>query len=139
MNTLRAALVPGLIAGVASIFTSWLLMGGIFHEYQKETPETWRPEGARSYTLASLLHVFTAIAIAYLFTLIVRFNVAIFASGFLGSVLFAICIWAALALPIILESAVFVRFHRFVVVGRLLDSLTTALLACIITGWWLRH
>lgn len=139
MNTLRAALVPGLIAGIISIFTSWILMGGIFHQYQKETPQTWRPEGARSYTLASLFHVFTAIAIACLFSLVVRFNVAIFASGFLGSVLFAICIWGAMALPIIVESAVFVRIHRLVTVGRLLDSLTTALLACVITGWWLRH
>jgi len=27
MNTLRAAIVPGLIAGVVSIFTSWFWMG----------------------------------------------------------------------------------------------------------------
>jgi hypothetical protein len=139
MNTLRAALVPGLISGVISIFTSWLLMGGIFHQYQKETPQTWKPEGAQSYTIASLLHVFSALAIACLFTLVVRFNVAMFASGFLGSVLFAICIWVAIALPIIVESAVFVRIHRLVTVGRLLDTLTTSLLACIITGWWLHR
>ena|ERR1700676_2053032 len=139
MNTLRAALVPGLISGVISIFTSWLLMGGIFHQYQKETPQTWRPEGAQSYAIASLLHVFTAIAIACLFTLVVRFNVAMFASGFFGSVLFAICIWGAIALPIIVESAVFVRIHRLVTVGRLLDTLTTSLLACVITGWWLHR
>src|ERR1700704_2730147 len=123
MNTLRAALVPRLIAGIISIFTSWILMGGIFHQYQKETPATWRPEGARSYAFASLLHVFSAIAIACLFTLIVRFNVAMFAQGFLGSVLFGICIWGATALPLILESALFVRFHPLVVVGRLLDCL----------------
>ena len=139
MNTLRAALVPGLIAGVASIFTSWILMGGIFHQYQKQTPQTWRPEGARSYTFASLLHVLSAIAIACLFTLIIRFNVGIFASGFFGSILFAICIWGAMALPIIVESALFVCLHPLVVVGRLLDSLSTSLLATIITGWWLRH
>ncbi len=139
MNTLRAALVPGLIAGIISIFTSWILMGGIFHQYQKETPQSWRPEGARSYALASLLHVLTAIAIACLFTLIVRFNVAMFASGLLGSVIFAICIWGATVLPVILESALFVRLHPLVVVGRLLDSLTTSFLASIITGWWLRH
>lgn len=139
MNTLRAAIVPGLIAGIISIFTSWLLMGGIFHQYQKETPQTWRPEGAGSYTLASLFHVFSAIAISCLFTLVVRFNVGMFASGFLGNVLFAICLWAAIALPIIVESALFVRIHRLVTVGRLLDTLVTALLACAITGWWLRH
>ena|ERR1700730_2576363 len=138
MNTLRAALAPGLIAGVLSIFTSWLWMGGFFHRFQRETPGTWRPEGGLSYVLASLLHVISALGIACLFTLIVRFNIAVFASGFLGNVLFAICLWSAIALPIILESALFVRMHRLVTVGRLLDSLCTLLLACVVTGWWLR-
>jgi hypothetical protein len=136
MNTLRAALVPGLIAGVLSIFTSWLWMGGIFHRFQRETPETWRPEGARSYVLASLLHVIAAVGIACLYTLIVRFNVAIFASGFCGSLLFAICIWGAMALPIILEAAIFIKLHPLVVLGQLLDWLTTSLLATMITAWW---
>ncbi len=92
MNTLRTALVPGLIAGVISIFTSWLWMGVIFHRFQKETPSTWRPEGPRNYVGASLLHLLAAIGIACLFTLIVRFNVAIFAAGLHGSLLFAIAI-----------------------------------------------
>jgi hypothetical protein len=54
MSTLRIAFIPGLIAGVVSVFTSWLWMGVIFHRYQRETPETWRPEGSRSYIAASL-------------------------------------------------------------------------------------
>ncbi len=40
MSTLRIAFIPGLIAGVISVFTSWLWMGVIFHRYQRETPET---------------------------------------------------------------------------------------------------
>ena len=138
MNTLRAAFVPGLIAGIISIFTSWILMGGIFHRFQKETPDTWRPEGPRSYTLASLLHVFAAIAIACLFTLVLRFNVTTFAQGWRGHILFAICLWGAVALPMIVEGALFIRLHRLVVVGRLLDWLVTAVLASVITGWWLQ-
>ena len=139
MNTLQTALIPGLIAGVISIFTSWLWMGVIFHRYQRETPETWRPEGPRNYIGASLLHVLAAIGIACLFTLIVRFNVGIFAVGFQGSFYFAICIWGALALPILLECAVFVRLHRLVVIAQLLDWLTTSLLASGVTAWWLRR
>jgi hypothetical protein len=139
MNTLRAALIPGLIAGVVSIFTSWILMGGIFHRFQRETPQTWRPEGAASYTMASLLHVFAAIAISCLFTLMVRFNVSIFSGGLRGRVLFAFCLWGAVALPMVVESALFIRIHRLVVVGRLLDWLVTALLACLLTGWWLQR
>ncbi len=138
MNTLRTALVPGLIAGVISIFTSWLWMGVIFHRFQKETPSTWRPEGPRNYVGASLLHLLAAIGIACLFTLIVRFNVAIFAAGLHGRLLFAIAIWGAMSLPIILESALFIRLHPFVVLGQLLDWLTTSLLACVVTGCWLR-
>ena len=139
MNTLRIALAPGLIAGVLSVFTSWLWMGVIFHPYQRETPGTWRPEGPRSYIGASLLHVFAAIGIACLFTLMVRFNVAVFAIGFRGVLYFAVCIWGVLALPILLESALFIRLHRLVVLGQLLDWLSTSLLASIVIRLWLRR
>ena len=133
------AFIPGLIAGGISVFTSWLWMGVIFHHYQRETPETWRPEGSRSYIAASLLHILAAIGIACLFTLVVRFKVGTFSIGFQGSFYFAICIWGALALPILLESAIFVRLHRLVVLGRLLDWLTTSVLACTIIWWWLER
>lgn len=137
MNTLRTALVPGLVAGVISIFGSWLWMGVIFHRFQKETPNTWRAEGPRNYVGASLLHIFAAIGIACLFTLVVRFNVGSFPPAVVGSVRFALCIWGAIALPIILESALFIRLHPFVVVGQLLDWLTTSVVTSVATGWWL--
>ncbi len=137
MSTLRIAIIPGLIAGIISVLTSWLWMGVIFHRFQKETPETWRAEGLRSYLGASLLHVWAGIGIACLYTLIVRFQMGLFATGFQGSLYFAICIWGALALPILLESAIFVRLHRLVVLGQLLDWLTTSVLACTIIWWWL--
>jgi hypothetical protein len=133
MSALRIAFIPGLIA--ISVFTSWLWMGVIFHRYQRETPETSRLEGSRSYITASLLHVLAAIGIACLFTLVVRFRVGIFAVGFQGSFYFAICIWGALALRILLESTFFVRLHRLVVIGRLFDWLATSGLACV-TIWW---
>jgi hypothetical protein len=139
MNTLRAALVPGLIAGVLSVTASWLWMGVIFHRHQRATPETWRPEGPRSYAVASLLHIFAAIGIACLFTLIIRFNVAVFAAGVGAHLRFALCIWGAISLPILLESAVFIRLHPLVVLGQLLDWLSTSVLACLITAWWLQR
>jgi len=137
MNTLRAAFVPGFIAGVISIFASWLWMGVVFHRFQKETPDTWRPEGPRNYAGASLLRLLAALGIACLFTLIVRFNVAFFATGMAGSLRFAACLWGAISLPTILESAIFVRLHPLVVLGELLDWLTTSVVVCVITGWWL--
>ena len=139
MKTLGSALVPGLISGIISVFASWLWMGVIFHRYQRETPNTWRSEGPRSYVAASLLHIFAAFGIACLFVLIVRFNIAFFGAGVAGSLRFALCIWGAISLPIVLESALFVRLHPLVVVGQLFDWLTTSVLACVITGWWLQR
>jgi hypothetical protein len=112
-------------------------MAMVFHRFQKETPNTWRPEGPASYASASLLRFAAALGIACLFTLVTRFHVGSFDSGIGGSVRFALCIWAAIALPIILESAVFIRLHRFVVIGQLLDWLTTALVTSGATSWWL--
>jgi len=137
MNTVRAAIVPGLISGLISIFTSWLWMAVVFHRFQRETPGTWRPEGSSSYILASILRLLSAFGVACLFTLIVRFNVACFSAGPGGSLRFALCLWAAMPLPIILESAIFIRLHRLVVVGQLLDWLTTLVVTCLGTGWWL--
>lgn len=139
MSTLHSAIVPGLIAGVISVFTSWLWMGVVFHRFQKETPGTWRPEGAGSYVLSSALQFVTAIGLACLFTLVVRFNIGVFAIGFQGALLFAIATWLVLALPILLESAVYINLHPLVVVGQLINWLTTSMLACLITTWWLRR
>jgi hypothetical protein len=139
MSTLRDAVVPGFIAGVVSTFASWLWMGVIFHRYQRETPNTWRSEGPRSYVAASLVRIFAAFGIACLFVLIVRFNIAFFGAGLIGNLRFALCIWGAISLPIVLESAIFIRLHPMVVFGQLLDWLSTSVLACVITGWWLHR
>ena len=120
MSTFRPAFIPGLIAGVISVFTSWLWMGVIFHRYQRETPETWRPEKARAIHCSEASAHSRGDWHACLFTLVVRFKAGILAVGFQGSFYFAICIWGALALPILPESAILVRLHRLVVIGRLL-------------------
>ena len=121
MNTLRAAFIPGLIAGVISIFGSWFWMAVVFHRFQGETPGTWRPEGPCNYVGASLLHLLAAVAIASLFTLLVRFHVGPFGVGLGGTLEFAVCLWGGIALSIIVESALFIRLHWLVVLGQLLD------------------
>jgi hypothetical protein len=137
MNTLRAAIVPGLIAGVVSLFTSWFWMGLVFHRYQRATPETWGPEGPRNYALSSLVRVGSAIAISFLYVLVARFHVDFFADGIAGALRFAAVIWIALAAPVAIEAAIYVRMHSMVVVGQVLDWLTTAMLACTITFVWI--
>ncbi len=137
MNTLRAAIVPGLIAGVASILTSWFWMGLVFHRYQRATPETWRPEGPRNYALSSLVRVLSAVAISILYVLVARFHVGFFADGIVGALRFAAVIWIALAAPVAIEAAIYVRMHSMVVLGQVIDWLTTAVLGCTITFFWI--
>jgi len=137
MNTLRAAIVPGLIAGVVSIFTSWFWMGLVFHRYQRATPETWRPEGPRNYVLSGLIRVLSAVAISILYVLVARFHVSFFADGLVGALRFAAIIWIALAAPVAIEAAIYVRMHSMVVLGQVIDWLTTAVLACGITFFWI--
>ena len=137
MNTLRAALVPGLIAGVVSLFTSWFWMGLVFHRYQRATPETWGPEGPRNYALSSLVRVFSAIVISFLYVLVARFQVGFFADGITGALRFAAVLWIAVAAPVAIEAAIYVRMHSMVVVGQVIDWLTTVVLACAITFVWI--
>jgi hypothetical protein len=137
MNTLRAALVPGLISGLLSIFASWFWMGFVFHSYQRATPETWRVEGSRNYFLSSLVRMLSAIAIAVVYVLIARFHVAFFSDGIAGALRFAAVIWIAFAAPVAIEAAIYIRLHSMVVLGQVLDWLTTAVITCVVTAFWL--
>ena len=137
MNILRAAFVPGLIAGIISVFASWLWMGVVFHRYQRATPEIWRAEGPRNYALSSLVRVFSAIAIAVLYAVVARFQVGWFSDGIVGAFRFAAAIWMATAAPVAIESAIYIRMHSMVVLGQVIDWLTTSILACAITAWWM--
>lgn len=135
MKTLQMALAPGAIAGLVSIFTSWLWMGVVFHRFQMRTPNTWRPENNRSYALSSAIHFAACIAIATLFLLVARTG-GVFADGLQGALRFAAVLWMAVAAPLAIEAAVFVNLHPWVVVGQVVDWLTTCALACAIAAWW---
>lgn len=134
----RAALLPGAIAGVICIFTSWLWMGVIFHRYQALTPGSWRTENNFSYALSSAIHLLAALAIATLFLLVVATgNSGFFGAGIVGALRFGALIWLAIAAPLAIDAGIFVRLHPLVVVGQLLDWLTTSLVACAITAGWI--
>jgi hypothetical protein len=133
---LSQALLPGLIAGVLSIFTSWLWMGSIFHRFQRLTPQTWRRETTQSHALSSALHILSAIGIAVLFSIIGTDQSACFSIGIGGAIRFAFACWCVFALPIVLGDAIYINLHPLVVVGKLLDWLCTSLLAAVITAWW---
>ncbi|HEY2800200.1 MAG TPA: hypothetical protein VGI85_06375 [Chthoniobacterales bacterium] len=136
MSLLRAAVLPGAVAGLICIFTSWLWMGLIFHRYQARTPESWRRENNLSYGLSSAIHIFACIVAAVLFRLVVADGNLFFGAGVLGALRFGALLWMAMAAPLAIDAGVFVRLHPWVVVGQLIDWLTTSLLACVVTAVW---
>ena len=135
MKTLQLALAPGAIAGILSIFTSWLWIGVVFHRFQQLTPNTWRPENNRSYGLSSAITFLSCIAIATVFLLVARMG-GVFAGGLPGALRFAAVMWIALAAPLVVNAAVFINLHPWFVVGQVVNALTTSVLACTITAWW---
>jgi len=133
--SLARVLVAGAVGGFASVFSSWLVTGTVFHRYQRLTPETWRPEGPTQYALSSLLLVLAGVAVGLLFYL---------TGGPLGGdahawvargLLFGSVVWLAAACPIHLMNAIYVRLHRGVTIGLLLDSLVGLLLIGVACAW----
>ncbi len=135
MKALQLALAPGAVAGILSIFFGWLWMGVVFHRYQKLTPNTWRPENNKTYTLSSLISILTCIAIATVFLLVARIG-GVFAGGLPGALRFAAVAWMAFAAPAFVNAAVFINLHPWAVFGQVVNALTTSLLACGITACW---
>jgi len=136
MQSFQLALVPGAIAGVISILTSWLWMGIIFHRYQQHTPDTWRSENKSSFAFSALIHFLACIVIATLFLLVGRIFGGVFGGGLDRAGAFAVLIWLGMAAPLALDAAIYIRLHPLVLVGQLLDWLTTSILACVLAAWW---
>lgn len=136
MHSFQLALLPGAIAGIISIVTSWLWMGVIFHRFQARTPNTWRPEGKGSYVFSAVIHFVACIVIATLFLLVGGTYGGVFGDGVVRACAFAVLIWLAMAAPLALDAAVYINLHPLVVLGQLLDWLTTSVVACALAAWW---
>jgi hypothetical protein len=125
----------GAIGGLLSILTSWLITGYLFHRFQRLTPETWRPEGAKQYALSSVVQVLGGAAIGVFFFAtggLSRLGVA----GWLpNGLVFGALAWLALVCPVHATNAVYVKLNRGVVVGLFLDSLAWALLVSCACAW----
>jgi hypothetical protein len=133
--TLMRMLIAGAVGGFASIFTSWLITGTLFHRYQRLTPDTWRPEGSREYALSSLVLLAAGVAFGLLFY-VTGGPARIGPQAWLGrGLLFGGTVWLAAACPVHATSAIFVRLHRGVVMGLLLDSLVGLLLVGVACAW----
>jgi hypothetical protein len=123
-----------LMAGAASAVTAfvieWVVIAWLFHDYQKLTPATWRPEGPREYALSSCLTLFSGFAFAVLFAMTGSTLTARVGHWLPAGLLFGLACFVALPLPGILAQAIFVNLHRGFVAGTLLNSL----LFCVASG-----
>jgi hypothetical protein len=133
--SLMRVVIAGAAGGVLSIFTSWLITGYLFHDYQRRTPETWRAEGPKQYALSSVVQVLAGAAVGLLFFATGGPSHLVARGWVVTGVLFGLLAWLALACPVVVTSAVYVRFHRGVVVGLLLDSLVGVLLVSSACAW----
>ena len=133
--SLTRMLIAGAVGGFLSILSSWAITGNLFHRYQRLTPETWRPEGPKQYAASSVVQVLAGMAVGLLF--FATGGVSHLAvQGWLASgVLFGFLAWLALASPVLVTNAIYIRLHRGVVTGLLLDSLVGLLLIACACAW----
>jgi hypothetical protein len=132
---LARIMIAGVVGGVISIFTSWLITGYLFHEYQRHTPETWRPEGVRQYALSSLVQVLAGAPVGLLYFVTGGPARAAQQGWLMSGGSFGLFAWLGFACPVVLISAVYVRQHAGVTIGLLLDSLVGVLLVSTACAW----
>jgi hypothetical protein len=127
--------IAGAAGGFVSIFSSWAITGSLCHRFQKLTPETWRPEGPTQYTLSSVIQILAGAAVGFLYFAtggVARLG----ATSWLASgLLFGFLTWLAVACPVHAINAVYVKLHRGVVTGLLLDSLIGLLIVGCACAW----
>lgn len=124
--------IAGVIAGVLSNVSGYFITGRWFHRFQAQTPNTWRAvESWAHYQYAALIRLGVCIAVAYAFAVLANQAISMHLVPFQRGVLFGGFLWLITALPVILETSLFVNWHKGFVVGLLLDWLVVMLLAGI--------
>ena len=125
-------LAAGVVAGILSNITGYVITGRLFHPYQGQTPNTWRAaESYTHYLYSAGVRVLACIGIAILYGLVAA-STSVFGSGaILGAAVFGIGLWAVAVASVIIEVALFVNWHRGFVAGLLLDWLIVCVVASI--------
>lgn len=128
-------LAAGLISGIFANITGYLITGRLFHPYQAKTPDTWRKsESWVHYQYAALVRIAACVAIAFLYAALGN-RMPVLADHFLlGAIVFALFLWFATMLPLVVEVSLFVNWHRGFVTGLVLDWLVVCLLASVAAG-----
>jgi len=129
MTTLRIV-AAGAIAGLLANATGYLITGRLFHSYQAQTPHTWRAtESWSHYQYATAIRMAACIAIALLYVALRSVSPTLGDAAIARGASFGLLLWAVTILPVVLEVALFVNWHRGFVLGLLLDWLVVCILA----------
>lgn len=130
--TSQSVMMAGAVCGAAAVVIGGVIQGAIFHKFQKLTPSTWRPEGPRQYALGTLARLLVGVGFPLVFAYTgYPVNPMKSVTPTEYGAMFGLLAWAALTLPMILSSAVFVNYHKGFVVGLLLDWLLIAVVCGI--------
>jgi hypothetical protein len=123
-------IAAGAIAGVLANITGYIITARLFHRYQAQTPATWRrAESWTHYLYSAGLRLLACVAVAFFYSLFAAGTPGAVDSAIPRGLGFAALLWMAAAAPVILETALFVNWHRGFVVGLLLDWLVLCLIA----------
>ena len=128
----------GLLSTIAAIVIGWIFTGRLFRHFEGRNPDTWRNRSSRlkigGILVNDVLFGFAFAGFFYLVGGVGRFNI----DNWIGQGLtFGFGCWAAVALPMCLSMFVFMRVHKGVVIGMLLDWFASSLAAGLICAWLL--
>src|ERR1035438_124503 len=120
-----------MMAGTAVSLTDWFLFGVLFHDKYQVYPEVWRASQGGNRAIWIALGYFTCAVFTFA---CVRLNLY----GYAGAFRLALCMWLAVALPIVATDALFIKLHTLVVVAHSLGWLTRLAVAAVCVGLILR-
>jgi hypothetical protein len=128
-------LAGGVIAGIGANATGYVITGRWFHPYQAKTPNTWRQtESWAHYLYATAVRIAACVGIGVLYAAVGAASPVLSAHALLRGLSFGSILWAVTILPLVVEVALFVNWHRGFVAGLLLDWLVVCVLACVSTA-----
>ena len=128
--SLGGVILAGLAFGAMATMVEAVIIGKVFHRFQRQTPGTWRPgEGNRRYALSAAIQLLAGFLFACIFVATDRDPTA--ARG----AMFGAATWFAFQAPGVVNDSLYYNVHPGFAMGRLVSGSLTGLLAGAVCGW----
>ena len=128
--SLGAVILAGLGFGIAATLVEALIIGKMFHAYQRYTPATFRAtEGNRQYAASAFIRLLGGFLFACVFVAIDRDPTA--ARG----AMFGAASWFAFQAPSTINDSLYINLHLGFTMGRLVSGALTGIIAGAVCGW----